>query len=110
MFDFPEDFKVKEIIDKKFLKKFSIRGGKVTQSTGIYTLYLLKKRNMTTMEALEKIAKTFKIKKDSIGYAGLKDKFAVTEQYITIKNFKKEIKEPFTLKIIGNTENKISIG
>src|SRR3989338_8877930 len=80
----PEDFIVKEVIDNKFLRKFS-RGKKGVQEQGTYFLYLLKKENMTTKLALQKIAREFRIKESEIGYAGLKDKFAVTEQYITLK-------------------------
>lgn len=79
----PEDFVVKEIIEKKFLSKFthSFHTKKVDEK---YSLYILKKRNMNTRTAIKEIAKRIGIKEDDIGYAGLKDKKAVTCQYITI--------------------------
>ncbi|MBI4441111.1 tRNA pseudouridine(13) synthase TruD [Candidatus Woesearchaeota archaeon] len=49
---------------------------------GRYSYWLLRKRNMTTMEAVHAVARSMGIKK--IGFAGTKDKVAVTEQYISI--------------------------
>lgn len=67
----PEDFAVREIIHPIFLRK---------SSEGKYTLFLVKKRNMTTHEAIKKLASLGFV---DIGYAGLKDKFAVTWQYMS---------------------------
>lgn len=107
----PEDFIVEEIIDKKFLRKFS-RGKAVSRIEGPYTLCLLKKRMMTTHDAVDLIAKRFSIPASSIGYAGMKDKFAVTHQYITIKNFSGAGFESgnISLSIIGKTDKRISVG
>ena len=70
-----EDFAVREIIEPKFLKKFNI-----DESERKYTLFLVKKRGMTTAEAVRKLASAgFR----DIGYAGLKDKFSVSWQYVS---------------------------
>ncbi|MFT4343704.1 MAG: tRNA pseudouridine(13) synthase TruD [Candidatus Woesearchaeota archaeon] len=68
----PEDFIVTEVPQLSFLK------------TGKFAIYLLKKRDMNTHTALEAISVHFKIPLKKIGYAGLKDKCAVTSQYISI--------------------------
>jgi len=48
-------------------------------------LYLLfEKRGLTTPEALRRIARAFRISKRDIGYAGLKDKHAVTRQHVSL--------------------------
>ncbi|MBI4170152.1 MAG: tRNA pseudouridine(13) synthase TruD [Candidatus Aenigmarchaeota archaeon] len=80
-----EDFFVREILTRKFS---AFKRGKhgVEKISGPFVVLKLTKRGMTTEEAIKKVASIYGIKKD-IGFAGLKDKFAVTEQYITIKNF-----------------------
>ncbi|ENN96293.1 tRNA pseudouridine synthase D [Methanocaldococcus villosus KIN24-T80] len=68
----PEDFIVEEILD--FNK---IKGDKCY-------LYKLTKRNIESFKAFSYIAKKFKIPLKDIGYCGLKDRHAVTTQYISI--------------------------
>ncbi|EHP85469.1 tRNA pseudouridine synthase D TruD [Methanotorris formicicus Mc-S-70] len=70
----PEDFIVEEIID---LDKTINEGGECY-------LYKLTKRNIENLKALSYIAKKFKIPLKEIGYCGLKDRYAITTQYITI--------------------------
>ncbi len=103
----PEDFVVREIIHKVFFKKFFVKGK--------YRLYILRKRNLTTHEAVRIIARKMNIQESKIGYAGLKDKFAVTEQYITISNNIKtdnqEIEIPgLNLKFVGMCDKNLSPG
>ncbi|MBI2578659.1 MAG: tRNA pseudouridine(13) synthase TruD [Candidatus Aenigmarchaeota archaeon] len=78
----PEDFIVKETIHRKYFAKYRTAGG-VSRKEGKYDLFLLRKRNMTTHEALALLRKRFGAGK--IGFAGLKDKKAVTEQHITME-------------------------
>jgi tRNA(Glu) U13 pseudouridine synthase TruD len=106
----PEDFVVEEIIDTKFLKKFSRTSEGVERTKGKYFLCLLKKRNMTTEQALKTIAKKLGIPKKDIGYAGLKDKFAVTTQYITTPLCHEFEEKNISIKKIGITDKKIGIG
>ncbi len=67
----PEDFVVREIVEPTFLRKFQ---------EGKYALFLVKKRNTTTHEAVRLLAS---LGWRDIGYAGLKDKFSVSWQYMT---------------------------
>lgn len=107
----PEDFIVEEMIDPKFLRKFQRSAEKVVPVEGPYILYMLKKRGLTTEEALRIVAANFKIPVASIGFAGLKDKFAVTSQYITIKgNFYGFSEKNMSLVRIGKTNRHISVG
>ena len=94
----PEDFIVSEVITLYPSQK------------GEYSLYLLKKRNLTTWDALGKIAKTFKLPLKYFGYGGLKDKKAVSTQYITIKGGPKEdLKGPnFELTYLGKVKEALS--
>ncbi len=80
----PEDFIVREIPLKDLLRKFFL--SKRIEKPSKYHLFLLEKRNTTTERAIKKVANKSGISKNDIGYAGLKDKFAVTSQYITMKN------------------------
>ena len=70
----PEDFIVKEIS--------IVKPGK----QGTYAYVLLKKRSYTTLRAIQHIAERLHIPLKDIGLAGNKDKDAVTEQVISVKN------------------------
>lgn len=109
-----EDFIVREVIEPKFLRRFERTSGGIKPADK-YLLILLKKRNFTTQEALEKISKKTGVSIEDIGYAGLKDKLSVSYQYITIPaEHEEKIKtakiEGIELSINGKTNRKISIG
>lgn len=99
----PEDFIVKEITSLNI------------KSNGDYSIFSLKKRDYTTIKALETIADRLNIKLKRIGFAGTKDKKAITEQYISIFNINKDkvlnlkIKD-LELTFIGNLDKPISLG
>ncbi len=76
----PEDFVVKEILHPDLLRK---------SASGKYTLFLVRKRNMTTHQMIEKLRSMGLL---DIGYAGLKDKFAVTWQYVSAITAAREYK------------------
>ncbi len=98
----PEDFIVKEIGDIK------------TQSNGQYAYFLLKKTNYTTIGALQILSRKFKMPLKNFGFAGNKDKNAVTEQKISIfrgsKNFENIKFGGIELKYLGNGKEPISLG
>lgn len=75
-----EDFFVQECCALKnvFPVSFSDTGKRV------YELYLLAKRGMSTLDAVDFIAMKAKLNSRKIGYSGLKDEDGVTIQYITI--------------------------
>ncbi len=95
----PEDFVVKEIIDLK------INGGN-------YSYYTLKKRDYTTIKAISFIAEKLDANVKDIGFAGNKDKTAVTEQAISI--FKGPAKDfnfrDIELKFLGKGKERINLG
>ncbi|MGC9109948.1 MAG: tRNA pseudouridine(13) synthase TruD [Caldimicrobium sp.] len=94
----PEDFIVSEVINL------------YPQEKGEYSLYLLRKENLTTWEALGQIAKTLKLPLKYFGYGGLKDKKAVAFQYITIKDGpKRDLKSSnFELVYLGKVNKPLS--
>jgi tRNA pseudouridine13 synthase len=68
----PEDFQVEEQIA-------------VQPAGGPFALYRLTKQSLGTLEAIEAIARRWKLLRQRIAFAGLKDKHALTTQYVTIR-------------------------
>src|SRR3989338_4453907 len=98
----PEDFIVRETSDTKF------------KDSGEYSYFLLKKKNYNTLSAIQKIADALKINAKNIGFAGNKDKNAVTEQLISIKNGNENIEnlriKDIELKYLGKGNEEIYLG
>ncbi|MFB6115954.1 MAG: tRNA pseudouridine(13) synthase TruD [Candidatus Nanosalina sp.] len=81
---------------------------------GDHVLVQLRKQNMTTLEAIGKLSNMLHISRDRIGYAGNKDKRAVTEQYISIQGVEEEdvrqiFTDEFDLEVVGKG-NHIGLG
>ena len=73
---------------------------------GDHIIVKLRKQNMTTLEAIGKLSNMLHISRDRIGYAGNKDKRAVTEQYISIQGVSEEdvrqiFTDEFDIEVIG---------
>lgn len=83
---------------------------------GEHLVLHIRKKDMTTWEMVSAIAKYCKIKQREIGYAGLKDKHAMTMQYISLPAKENEEKlKTFNhdkIKILGTYRhnNKIRVG
>ncbi len=97
----PEDFVVEEILDLPPLGK-----------EGPYSYYRLEKRNINTLLVIDLIQKYWKIPRSRIGFCGLKDKRAVTVQYLSIeKGPEKDLELPnFTLKYLGKADKPLCLG
>jgi tRNA pseudouridine13 synthase len=97
----PEDFLVTEI-------------SRITaQQDGRYTLYLLEKRDYTTMKALEIIARKMGKPLREIGFAGNKDKRAITVQTISVLRGGKippKLPDGLKLTFMGRLGKPISLG
>ncbi|MEA1994387.1 MAG: tRNA pseudouridine(13) synthase TruD [Euryarchaeota archaeon] len=87
----PEDFVVEEVIEISHKKNNCLA-------------FTLKKRNENTVGAIKKIARALGIPFKNFGYAGLKDKHAVTKQKVSVKNAKKKDLCSITLKNIEITD------
>lgn len=73
---------------------------------GDHLIVKLRKQNMTTMDAVNTLSNMLHISKDRIGYAGNKDKRAITEQYLSVQGVSEEdIRQIFTdefeLEVVG---------
>jgi tRNA pseudouridine13 synthase len=82
---------------------------------GEHMVLTVRKKNLTTWEMLKIFADTLKINQRDIGYAGLKDKKAMTIQHISINRKYEEALNEFedkNIKILEKTyhKNKIKVG
>ena len=82
---------------------------------GEHLILKIRKKNLTTWEMLDILSNYLGIKKKEIGYAGLKDKNAITIQYISLpKKYQERLKsfEHKQIKILEEFihHNKIRIG
>jgi len=99
----PEDFMVWE------LPTYDIA------SEGDYAYFWLRKKNYNTLDAIKQIAVNLKIPLKNVGFAGNKDRAAITEQVVSIRAIKEERVTKLKLKdielsFIGNGEKPISLG
>ena len=95
----PEDFIVKEITNVKMNKN------------GEYTYFLLKKKDYNTETAIQKIADYTHKPRKLFGFAGSKDKIAVTEQLCSFKGKLKDFNlKDLEVKVKGYGDTPISLG
>ena len=74
----PEDFVVIEISQVK------------KEESGKYLYFRMKKIERNTLDVVQELARRLQIREKDIGFAGSKDKHAVTEQMISVIGIKKE--------------------
>ncbi len=96
----PQDFIVEEVNTLQFDKE------------GKYSYYKLKKTNLETQSAIQKIADIWKLNEKYINTAGTKDKVAVTTQFISISQGpEKDINtENLELKYLGKGRERLNLG
>lgn len=78
----PEDFRVREL-----LQWTDVPGGD-------FVVHLLHKEKLSTPEALSLLGREADVERRAIAYAGLKDRQAVTEQFVTIERRAVELRLP----------------
>lgn len=69
----PEDFQVEELTE-------------LVPRGGAFALFRMTKRSIGTPEAIDLIARKWNVPRFRISYGGLKDRHALTRQYVTIQN------------------------
>lgn len=98
----PEDFVVEEISNVKI------------KDSGRYADFKLKKINRNTLDVVKELAKQLRIKEKNIGFAGSKDKHAVTEQIISIPINKEKVVntkiDNVKLEFLGYGKEPITLG
>jgi len=96
----PEDFVVEEIAERDF-----------NHEKGKYSIYLMRKRNYNTEDAIQEICRKLNIQRKNIGYAGAKDRNAVTSQCISVLGKAKELHmNDVFLEHLGYSDEPISLG
>lgn len=91
----PEDFRVEEIPQE-------VEGGEG------YLICWMEKTDLTTLEAVSRISSELNISKGRIGYAGLKDKKAVTKQRVSLEGVEKDTGGKLGLEKINLTPSEKS--
>ena len=86
-------------------------------NTGEHRILKVRKKNISTLECVKLIAQALHIKERDIGYAGLKDKHALTYQHISVPNkafkaYENNLHKIDQIKILESClhGNKIKIG
>jgi tRNA pseudouridine13 synthase len=93
----PEDFRVRELLQWP-----EVQGGD-------YVVHLLHKEKLSTPEALAMVVREGDVDRSAIAYAGLKDRQAVTDQYVTIERRAVEIRLPnLRMSPVGSTDRPIT--
>src|SRR3989338_8604434 len=101
---FPEDFVVDEVPEDFEFK-----------DSGAFTYCIVKKRNYSTIDVAKRLAEFFSISLKDVGFAGNKDKAALTSQYFSLKNISESHLSKFKngdIKVIfgGFSDKPISLG
>ena len=78
----PEDFMVEEIMLPSVASTLS--------SSGPFLYFKLTKRNLNTLDAISRVAMAVGVSVSDIGFAGTKDRNAVTSQYCSARGGRKE--------------------
>ncbi|MEM7035209.1 MAG: tRNA pseudouridine(13) synthase TruD, partial [Chloroflexota bacterium] len=99
----PEDFYVEEIPSYQ------------PCGEGQHIYLRFEKKGLTTLSAINRIAQSLEISPKAIGYAGLKDANAVTQQTVSINNVKPDMVEALNLSDIrvldvARHRNKLKVG
>jgi tRNA pseudouridine13 synthase len=98
----PSDFFVEEITNIS-----------VSMDKKAHSIFIMNKTEIDTFDAIHKISKKIKVPFFEIGYAGLKEKHAITKQYISIPtkyNVEKFILNKLSLNFLGYSNTKIKTG
>ena len=69
---FPEDWRVIEVIDQSW------------SGEGEHAYVYVEKRNMNTAQVAAWLAQQYDVKEMNVGYCGMKDKFALTQQWFSV--------------------------
>ena len=93
----PEDFRVRELLQWPDVPN------------GDFVVHLVHKEKLSTPEALSLLVREAKVDRGAIAYAGLKDRQAVTDQYVTIERRAVELRLPnLRVQPVGSTDRPIN--
>jgi len=98
-----DDFIVEEISDQ------------IEGESGEYLIVDIEKRNWDTHKLIRDLSRILRVSRNRFGWAGTKDKRAITRQKISIWNITQDdvdkiTLKDFTLRVLGQSNKKISLG
>jgi tRNA pseudouridine13 synthase len=93
----PEDFRVEELAEPR-------------DDGGPFALYRLTKQSLGTLEAIDAICRAWKIPREAVGFGGLKDRHAVTQQFVSIERgpHRRLAQTNFSLEYLGQTSREFT--
>jgi len=93
----PTDFRVEELADARC-------------DGGPFALYRLTKQSLGTPEAIEAICRAWRLRREAVGFGGLKDKHAATAQFVTIESGPRRAlrQKSFTLEYLGQASREFT--
>jgi tRNA pseudouridine13 synthase len=93
------NYKIKQINEDFIVDEVSLKPDFYNSNKSSFSYLWIKKRGMTTFEALEILRKEFELQQKSISHQGLKDEDGVTSQLISIRKiiFQRDL-DKFNLK------------
>jgi len=80
----PRDFAVKEVLEDRLESKIYLRRPPAILGRGSFTLCMLIKRDRDLLPLLLELSKRLGMTPDLFGFAGFKDKRAITSQFVTV--------------------------
>jgi tRNA pseudouridine13 synthase len=93
----PEDFRVEELAEPRL-------------DGGPFALYRLEKQSIGTPEAIDAICRAWRLRREAVGIGGLKDRHAVTTQFVSIEAGPRRplVQTSFSLAYLGQTSREFT--
>ncbi len=93
----PEDFRVEELAEPRL-------------DGGPFSLYRLEKQSIGTPEAIDAICRAWRLRREAVGIGGLKDRHAVTTQFVSIEAGPRRplAQKSFSLIYLGQTSREFT--
>jgi tRNA pseudouridine13 synthase len=93
----PEDFRVEELAAPR-------------DDGGPFALYRLTKQSLGTPEAIDAICHAWRLRREAVGFGGLKDRHAVTRQFVSIEGgpHRALAQKSFSLEYLGQTSREFT--
>jgi len=98
---------------KRLSEDFAVRemSSIVPQNSGSYTYFLLKKKDYTTEAAIQRVSKQVGLPRKFFGFAGNKDRKAVTEQVCSARgSIRSFALRELSVSVLGRGDDPISLG
>jgi tRNA pseudouridine13 synthase len=93
----PEDFRVRELLEFE------------RDPQGEHFVHLLRKEKLDTVQALTEVARQCNVSRSDIAFAGLKDRQGVTEQWISVRGKRLEVRRrDLEVKFVGRAARAIT--